>query len=292
MRRGWVRFGAVCGLAMVVGLPGRGCAQPSPAAVKGFNAYAGVVEGRLAEEHRSESGFLAGEAGTDEGRARLRKGEVMVEMVTPPAGTELPGALLHDWRATAFAPGATAADFVRTMRDFDAWPRIYAPQVMRARLVSANGDHFEATMRVRQKRVITVVMDTDWDVRFGRLDAQHGWSVSRSTRIAEVEGAGTKEERELSEGEGHGFLWRSNTYWSYEERDGGLYMQVESVSLTRGIPLGLGWVVRPFVESVPRDSLEFTLQATAKAVRQPVARSQKPGAESLGKQGMIAKRKR
>jgi len=266
MRRGWVRFGAGLAVVVAAGLPPGAMGQPSPAAVAGFNAYVSGVEGRLGTEHRRRDGFLAGEAGSQERRARLRSGELMVERMTPQQGVELPGALLHDWRATAFAPGATAADFVRLMQDFDAWPRVYAAQVMQARRTNADGDHFEATMRVRQTHVITVVMDTDWEVQFGRLDAQHGWSVSRSTRIAEVEGAGTSEERALSESQEHGFLWRSNTYWSYEERDGGLYMQVESVSLTRGVPLGLGWAVRPFIESVPRDSLEFTLRQTCAAL--------------------------
>jgi hypothetical protein len=82
-----------------------------------------------------------------------------------------------------------------------------------------------------------------------------------------VESAGTKDERVLSTKDAHGFLWRLNTYWSYEERDGGLYLQIESISLTRGIPRGLGWVVGPFVESVPRESLEFTLRATSEVLR-------------------------
>ena len=53
-------------------------------------------------------------------------------------------------------------------------------------------------MRVRQKHVITVVMDTSYDVSFGRLDAQHGYSVSRSTRISEIDSPGTRRERVLS----------------------------------------------------------------------------------------------
>jgi hypothetical protein len=122
-------------------------------------------------------------------------------------------------------------------------------------------------MRVRQRHVIEVVMDTEYAVEFERAGVGRGWSASRSTRIAEVEGAGTRGERVLSAEEEHGFLWRQNTYWSYEERDGGLYMQVESVSLTRAIPVGLGWAVRPFVESVPRESLEFTLRAVCGALR-------------------------
>jgi len=122
-------------------------------------------------------------------------------------------------------------------------------------------------MRVRQKHVITVVMDTAYDIAFLRLDAQHGYSIARSTQISEIDAAGTRAERVLSANEEHGFLWRLNTYWSYEERDGGLYMQIESVSLTRSIPTGFGWLIRPFVESVPRESLEFTLRSACNALR-------------------------
>jgi hypothetical protein len=122
-------------------------------------------------------------------------------------------------------------------------------------------------MRVRQRHVLTVVMDTTYDVAFGRLDALHGYSLSHSTQIAEIDSPGTDHERALSPSEEHGFLWRLNTYWSCEERDGGLYMQIESVSLTRSIPAGLGWAIGPFVSSVPRESLEFTLRSTGNALR-------------------------
>jgi hypothetical protein len=122
-------------------------------------------------------------------------------------------------------------------------------------------------MRVRQRHVITVVLDTTYDINFGRLDARRGYSTSRSTRISEIDAPGTGNEHALTPNEEHGFLWRLNTYWSYEERDGGLYMQIESVSLTRAIPTGLGWAIGPFVESVPRESLEFTLQSLCKALR-------------------------
>jgi hypothetical protein len=127
-------------------------------------------------------------------------------------------------------------------------------------------------MRVRQKHVLTVVMDTAYDITFGRPDfgrfaAQRGYSTSRSTQIEEIDSPGTPHERALGPGEEHGFLWRMNTYWSYAERDGGLYIQIESVSLSRSIPTGLRWLIGPFVESVPRESLEFTLRATSDALR-------------------------
>ncbi|MGH9561382.1 MAG: hypothetical protein ACRD3S_08000, partial [Terracidiphilus sp.] len=219
------------------------------------------VEARLGAQHGSAASFLG-----NVDIARLRRGEVVVEQITTGAGMELPRALLHDWRGAAFIPGGKAAEFERLMQGFDAYPRVYSPQVVSARVLSQNGDHFQVMMRVRQKHVVAVVMDTAYDVTFVRSDAARGYSVSRSTKISEIDAPGTPHERALAPGEEHGFLWRMNTYWTYEERDGGLYIEIESVSLSRSIPVGLGWAVGPFVESVPRDSLEFTLEATRNAL--------------------------
>jgi hypothetical protein len=153
------------------------------------------------------------------------------------------------------------------MRDFNAYPQHFAPEVVQARILTQQDDHLEAWMRVRQHHVLTVVMDTTYDVTFATLDPQHGSSISRSTRIAEIASPGTSTERTLPAAEEHGFLWRQNTYWSYEQRVGGLYLQIESVSLSRAIPRGLGWAVQPFIQSIPRESLEFTLRSTCNALR-------------------------
>jgi hypothetical protein len=255
----------IFGLLVFAGASGCFAEGPTPQATTAFNTYAGTVESRLSQQHHSKGAFLTATAYQSE--ARLRGGELMVEELTPSGGAALPGAMLHHWRGTAFAAGATAADFERLMKNFNAYPQHFAPQVVQARLVTQKDDSMQAVMRVRQRHVITVVMDTAYDVSFGRLDDRHGYSLSRSTRIAEIDSPGTAGERELNAKEEHGFLWRLNTYWSYEERDGGLYLQVESVSLTRSIPRGLGWMVQPFVESVPRESLEFTLRSTCNGLQ-------------------------
>ena len=234
-------------------------AEPTPAATSAFNTYVATVESRLATQHRSPGFFLA--PSDDQ---RLRRGEFVIEQLNP---SSAPGALLHHWRGTAFAPGATAADFERLMRDFNSYPQHFSPEVLQAKTLTQHDDRLQAFMRVRQHHIITVVMDTTYDVDFAHLDLRHGYSISRSTNISEIDAAGTSTEHALTTAESHGFLWRQNTYWSYEERNGGLYMQIESVSLSRSIPRGLGWAVRPFVESVPRESLEFTLRSACNALR-------------------------
>jgi hypothetical protein len=242
-------------------------ADPSPAAVSEFNSYVSTVESRLAQEHLSQNTFLAPPASAPQTDIRLRRGELIVDKLTPSSPPVSSGALLHHWRGTAFVPGATAADFLRVTRDFNDYPKYFAPQILQAKAVSQQGDRLEASMRVRQHHLVTVVFDITSDIDYGRLDPQHQYSIAHSTKISEIDAQGTDKEHALSPSEDHGYLWRLNTYWSYEERDGGLYMQIESVSLTRSIPPGLGWLIGPFIESVPRESLEFTLRSTCDALR-------------------------
>jgi hypothetical protein len=257
----------LCGFLLLTALPLSLAAEPAPAAVAAFDSYITTVESRLAQQHRSPNGFIAPVSPAEQSETRLRNGELIIDQITPSTPEDLPGAMLYHWRGTAFAPGAKAADFERLMKNFDAYPQKFSPQVLHSKILSQQGDHFQVLMRVRQKHVITVVMDTTYDVTFARLDALHGYSISRSTQISEIDSAGTRHERALTSNEEHGFLWRLYTYWSYEERDGGLYMQIESVSLTRSIPTGLGWAIGPFIQSVPRESLEFTLRSTCNALR-------------------------
>ena len=141
------------------------------------------------------------------------------------------------------------------VQDYDHLSRYYSPDVQASRLVAHRGDDYQIFMRLRKHKVITVVLDTDYDVHYGALDANHWYSESRSTRIEEAGGGD------------HGFLWRLNSYWRFEQVDDGVIVQCEAISLTRDIPTGLGWMIGPFVTSIPRESLEFTLTATREAVK-------------------------
>ena len=258
----------ICGLLPFLAAPRLLMGEPTPAAVFAFNSYSKAVESRLAQQHRSPNTFLAPAASDPQGaETRVRQGELIIEKLTPSTGANFSGALLHHWRGTAFAPGAKAGDFERLMRDFNSYPQHFSPQVLQAKVFTQGGDRMQAWMRVRQRHVITVVMDTTYDITFGQLDVRHGYSISESTRIAEIDAAGTSAERPLSANEDHGYLWRLNTYWSYMERDGGLYLQIEAVSLTRSIPHGVAWAIQPYVESIPHESLEFTLRSACNALR-------------------------
>jgi hypothetical protein len=261
-------FPVFCGLILCVTAPSCVAQGPPSASVAAYNSYVRAVESRLVAQHRRSADFFVIAAPVRQNQLRLHRGELIVEQLTPSTGLALSGALLHHWRATAFVPGATAAGFFHIMQDFRAYPRAFVPQVLHANVLTHHDNHFMVCMRVRQHHIITVVLDTTYDVSFGQLDPLHRYSISRSTQITEVDTSSAAREHAFRPGEDHGFLWRQNTYWTCEQRDGGLYIQVESISLTRSIPWGMGWAVSPLVESVPRESLEFTLRSVVSALRQ------------------------
>jgi hypothetical protein len=248
-------------LAALFVFPGYARAEPSQAATAAFNDYVHQAEARLATQHRAAGNFLAGPF-TPQEQQQLRQGGLVIQGITPTNGSPLPGALLHHWRGTAFVPGAKVADFERLLKDLNDYPRYYTPQVLQAAILTQQGDFLQARLRIRQKHVITVVLDIEDDIRLARLDPQHGYSSSRSTKISEIDSSG----QALAPGNDHGFLWRLNTYWSYQEADGGLYLQIESISLTRSVPSGLNWIIQPFIQKIPQESLEFTLRSTSTAL--------------------------
>ena len=117
-------------------------------------------------------------------------------------------------------------------------------------LIARNGNNFKINLRFLKQKVVTVVLDTDHDVTFTSIDARHAASLAHTTRVSEIENAGKPNERALPPGGGWGFLWKMDTYWRFAERDGGTYVQCETISLTRDI-LWPGMGSWPFRQQCP-----------------------------------------
>jgi len=152
------------------------------------------------------------------------------------------------------------------LEDYNKHSVYYAPDVARSRIESRAGDHFRVFLRFRRHKVITVVLNTEHDIDYFHDGPGRVHSRSSAVRIAEVENAGKSDEREKTPGEDGGFLWRMETWWRMEERYGGVYVQSEVESLTRDIPVVLSWMIKPFVTSIPKETLTATLEATRKAI--------------------------
>jgi len=202
-----------------------------------------------------------------EALAQLRSGGVVIEKLeTLDDGKPIavPGGLIHHWIGTAFVPGATLAQTLAFMQDYDHKVEYFKPDIVRSKILSHEGDDYFVLLRFYQKKIITTVIDTDQEVHYHVVDKTHAWSRSNATRVQEVDNPGKSDERLEPEGHDRGFVWKLNTFWRFEEKDGGTYLECQAISLSRDIPTGLGWMVGSFVSSVPRESLTFTL-TTARA---------------------------
>jgi hypothetical protein len=133
-------------------------------------------------------------------------------------------------------------------------------------LLAHSGKDFRVFLRLKRTGVVTAVFDTEYDIHYETASADRAYSHSYSTRVAEVENPDTPQEHEMPPGTGNGFIWRLYSYWRFEQRDGGMYVQCEAISLTRDIPVGLGWLVRPFIKSIPEKSLTSTLEDARRAL--------------------------
>lgn len=270
-------------LAMVLisalGLPAAAQGTPAPAELKpatieAFDHYLALTDARNDAELKRGIGLLWVDGLSETERAQayadLKRGEVKVQRLeTRDNGATIrcPGGMIHHWVGLVFVPDVKLEDVLGVLEDYGQHQVYYAPDVERSRIESREGDHFGVFLRFRRHKVITVVLNTEHDVRYFRDSAARAHSRSSAVRIAEVENPGKADEREKTPGDDDGLLWRMETWWRMIESDNGVYVQSEVVSLTRDIPAGLAWLIGPFVTGIPKESLTFTLEATRKAVR-------------------------
>jgi hypothetical protein len=197
---------------------------------------------------------------------QVHRGEILAQFWSGRAPVKAPEGLIHDWIAAAFLPDATLADTLALIQDYDHHKVIYKPEVMDSKLIRRDKNDFRIYLRLLKKKIITVVLDTDHDVHYRAVDSTRWICDSRTTRIAEVENAGSAQERVLPPDTGYGFLWRLYSYWRFEELGDGVVVECRAVSLTRDVPFGLGWAIEPIIQKLPRESLIHTLDATRRAL--------------------------
>jgi len=237
-----------------------------PATLAAFDKYVKLTEARMSGEIDGASDFLwidrQPQAERNRLHERLKRGEVLVESLETRDGQaeiDVPDGLIHHWIGTVFMPGVTLDRVMTFVKDYGNYSKHFAPTIVRSRLVSQTNDHFELAMRTSTKKVITVVIDADYAVDYRMLGTDRVYTKSVARNFYEVADAGTPQERRTPAEQGRGYLWRLNNYCSFQQRPEGTYEQCESISLTTTVPWVFRFIVMPFVTSVPRETLEFTL---------------------------------
>ncbi len=232
-----------------------------PETVRAFEKYERSAEASLAKRNDGSLSYLWLQEHPNL-RDQTLKGEISIERLEE---DDVPDGLIHDWVAAMYVPGATIRQFVAVFQDYADYPKIY-PQVIRSKVESRQPAVFNVYQRLLKKSTLTVVLDTWHRVRYEELDSKRYLVNSKTLKIQQVKNAGEPDETLLPPGEGGGFLWRMNLYWRLEQAAGGVFAECRSLSLSRDIPTGLGWIIKPVVGKLPRKSLEESLQSTRRAV--------------------------
>lgn len=244
-----------------------------PVTAKAFNKYVEDTEARIQSEISDPEKLLYFDALSEEQKtaefARLQKGEIVIQSLSTKEGgapIHVPEGLVHHWLATAFIPGTTAQPVLKLEQDYSRYAELYRPDVQETKVLSNEGQHFRVYYRFYRHAIVSVVYNVDFDVDYLVPDNSRNYGFTRAQRIAEVDGPGTPHEHEYPVGKDHGYLWRLDLYTRCVERDGGVYLQVEFLALSRTIPAVFAWLVNPYVHSVPRDYLRHYLETTRKAL--------------------------
>lgn len=263
-------------------------AELKPTTVEAFDNYVRQSEARMAEELRDGNGFLWLDRVPEPRRqtlyAELQRGGIVIEPLNVEEEgkpIKVPGGLIHDWVGVIFVPRATLPQVLAVVQDYDNHENIYKPHVQRSKLLQRNGNYFKVYLRLYRKAIVTAVFNVENDVHYFLHNATRAHSQSYSTRIAELKNAGESNEEEMPVGKDRGYLWRLYSYWRFQEKDGGVYIQLESIALSRGVPRIFLWLVGPLLKKIPRETISLLLNSTRVVVNQkagaPASSGDEPG---------------
>jgi hypothetical protein len=237
-------------------------ADLKPETIQAWETYLQAAKTRNQKHLADGASFLSIDA------EKLRQGEIIVAPARANVPVKVPSGLIHDWTGAIFIPNASIGDVMHVVRDYDRYQSIYHPNVVGSKPIETGDYEDRFSMVIMNKSFFAKgALDSDYRSTFVRVDDQHWHSTSETTRVQEAADYGAASQHLQPEGHGKGVIWRLYSFARYEERDGGVYIELEAIALSRDIPATLRLIVDPIVRRVSRSSLETSLQQTADAVR-------------------------
>ncbi len=230
-----------------------------PQTVAEFQDYTKQVEAGLHARWNGKSDFLQIDDDPP-AHQKVMSGELFVKAELPHNPRSISDGLIHDWYGAVFIPNATLARVLSVLQDYDHHSTIY-PQVIKSRLVKRDGNDVTGYWRVEEKgQMLPAVFDITQTTHYQQIAPDKWVGISHADDIQAVEKTKT-----LAPGEGMGLMWKLYSYWTLEQVGNGVVAECRTVSLSRGIPLTVAWMIRPFVNTIPRESMDSTLRNTRKA---------------------------
>jgi len=295
MRKITALFLVVCAIAGLLVRLAEG-AELKAETLAAFDRYIRVTEARMEDDLREDHFFFIDRLPDNRRHtidAKLLHGTVEIQRLqTFEEGRTIPvpGGMIHHWAGVIFVPNATLPQVRAIVEDYDELEKYFKPDIRQSKLLERNGNESKTYLQLFKKSMVTVLLNANFENTDTQFSGTRAQTKSYSSRIAEVASQGKPDEHELPVGMDHGYMWRLYIYWRFEEKRGGVYLQIEVVALTRKFPLMLGWLINPLIENIPRSTISGLLINTRRAVAEsntPTAGSVAPSAR-LGSQSALS----
>ena len=266
MQRSFGGARVALGVLMLTG--GLSAAELKPATLDAWQQYVDAAKSRMQARLQPGAQFLWTDQ-DPERAARVKEGDIEVAPLLGHGWKSVPGGLIHDWIGASFIPNASLSDLLGVLENYDHYKDVYKPVVIDSQLEQRADGTDRFSMRWLHKVLfVTAAIDTDNKSHTYRIDNTRAYTLSQTTEVREIENYGKADQRELAPDQGSGYIWRLYSINRYEERDGGLYVEVEAMALTRDIPFSVRFMVKPVVMKLSRDSLDTSLEQTRTAVHE------------------------
>lgn len=254
---------AALGISMMAALH---AAELKPETLSAWDHYIQSADSAMQARLRAGSPFLWIDEAPDR-RRQLRGGEILVISAAEHNPKKVPSGLIHHWVGAAFIPNTKLNSVLSVVRDYSRYKDYYNPSVIDSRTIrqAPEADRF-STLLMNKALFLKIALENECESSYVQAGPGRWYSIATTVRVQEIEDYGQSSEHKLPSGEGSGYIWRLHAITRYEEGDGGVYMEIEAIALSREIPAAMRWVVDPVVRRVSKGSLVTSLRQTQDAV--------------------------
>jgi hypothetical protein len=251
------------GLAL---LPGLHAAELKPEAVKAWNQYVDSADAAMQARLRPGTPFLWVDEAPGR-REQLRTGEILAASVGEQTPKKVPSALIHHWVGAAFFPNAKLEGVLNVVRDYGRYKDYYRPVVIDSHTIQQTPSADRFSILLTNKVLLSkTTFESEYESRFRQAANRKWYNIATAVRVREIEDYGQLSERMLPLDEGSGYIWRLHSITRYEEADGGVYVEIEAMALSRDIPAAARWVVDPIVRRISKGAMVTSLRQSLDAV--------------------------
>ena len=164
-------------------------------------------------------------------------------MITNHDPRKVPQGLIHHWVGVIFIPNVSLDQVMRVLNSYDRYGDFYKSLIRKTTVIERAGDSVKLNVLAVQKTFsVTAAVDT------------------------EIANYGQPSEHAFPEARRPGYVWRALIVQRLEQRDGGVYLELETISLSRGMPVEVRWLIKPLTDELPRKMMSDILDETRAAV--------------------------